>query len=78
MDRPEIARCRRSWRLVLSVIGRQEWKQGSEGRSRPTDSAILTAQGVGERKETKGWNTNGVLAYAIIKTVRAAGSSHWA
>ena len=53
MDRVEIARCRRSWRLALPVIGRQEWKQGSEGRNRPTDSAILAAQGVGERRETK-------------------------
>jgi len=54
MDRLEIARCRLSWRLALPVIGRQEWKQDSEGRNRPVDSVILAAQGVGERRETRG------------------------
>lgn len=53
MDRVEIARCRRSWKLALLVMGRQEWKQGSEGRNRPVDSAIIAAQGVWERREIK-------------------------
>jgi hypothetical protein len=77
MDRVEIARCRRSWRLALPVIGRQEWKQGSEGRNRPTDSAILAAEGVGERRETKGWKTNRPSSYATIRVVRVVGSSDW-